>query len=242
MNPTGVTVNRDQVATSRPANANKTTAATRSEPRTSQAYTHVRAPNAALKPRKIQPQVSCSSRSIGSGAAPRGRSRIAARAGESVRELIADSSVDTAMVRANCRKNCPTMPAMKLHGTNTAVSTRATPITGPVTSCIALNDASRGESPCSIHRSTFSTTTIASSTTMPIASTSPNSERLLRLKPRAAMKAKVPTIATGTATSGMSVARQFCRKSSTTRATKRIASRSVLSTSAFDSSMKGVVS
>jgi hypothetical protein len=29
-------------------------------------------------------------------------------------------------------------------------------------------------------RSTFSTTTIASSTTMPIASTSPNSDRLLR--------------------------------------------------------------
>ena len=134
------------------------------------------------------------------------------------------------------------MPEIKLHGTNTAQSTSATPITGPVTSSMALNDASRGVSPCSIQRSTFSTTTIASSTTIPIASTRPKSERLLRLKPNAAMNTNVPTIATGTATSGISVARQFCRNRSTTRATSRIASRSVLSTSAFDSSMKGVVS
>ena len=177
-----------------------------------------------------------------SGDASFGFRRIAASAGLSVSELTAESSVDTAIVRANCLKNWPTMPAMKLHGTNTAQSTSATPITGPVTSSIALNDASRGDSPCSIQRSTFSTTTMASSTTMPIDSTRPKSERLLRLKPSPAMNAKVPTMATGTATRGMSVARQFCRKRSTTSATRMIASRSVLSTSAFDSSMKGVVS
>ena len=59
---------------------------------------------------------------------------------------------------------------------------------------------------------------MASSTTMPIASTRPNSEMLFRLKPSAAMTAKVPTMATGTATSGMSTARQFCRNTSTTTA------------------------
>ena len=134
------------------------------------------------------------------------------------------------------------MPEMKPHGTNTAQSTSATPTTGPVTSSIARYEASRGESPFSIQRSTFSTTTIASSTTIPIASTRPKRERLLRLNPSPAMKANVPTIATGTAISGISVARQFCRNTSTTRATRMIASRSVLSTSAFDSSMKGVVS
>ena len=64
--------------------------------------------------------------------------------------------------------------------------------------------------------STASTTTIASSTTMPIASTRPNSVRLFRLKPSAAMTANVPTMATGTATSGMTADRQFCRNSSTT--------------------------
>ena len=39
-------------------------------------------------------------------------------------------------------------------------------------------------------RSTFSTTTMASSTTMPIASTRPNSDRLFSVKPNAAMKKK----------------------------------------------------
>ena len=83
---------------------------------------------------------------------------------------------------------------------------------------------------------------MASSTTMPMASTSPNSEMLFRLKPTAAMTANVPTMATGTATSGISAARQFCRKTSTTSATSTTASNSVRTTSATDSRMKGVVS
>ena len=41
--------------------------------------------------------------------------------------------VETAMVKANCRKNCPVMPLMNAHGTNTALSTRPTAITGPET-------------------------------------------------------------------------------------------------------------
>ncbi len=77
---------------------------------------------------------------------------------------------------------------------------------------------------------------------MPMASTSPNSVRLLRLKPIAAMTANVPTIATGTAISGITADRQFWRNSSTTTATRITASRSVLNTSLIDSRMNGVVS
>ena len=150
--------------------------------------------------------------------------------------------METAIVRANCLKNSPVTPEKNAQGMNTADSTSATPITGPVTSSIARIAASRGARPCAIQRSTFSTTTMASSTTMPIASTSPKSESVLRLKPIAAMAANVPTIATGTATRGMSVARQLCRNTSTTTATIRIASRSVLITSKIESVMKGVVS
>ena len=62
------------------------------------------------------------------------------------------------------------------------------------------------------------------------------------LKPIAAMAANVPTIATGTATNGISVARQFCRKRRTTSPTSTIASRSVFTTSPIESVMKGVVS
>ncbi len=50
---------------------------------------------------------------------------------------------------------------------------------GPETSRIAFTVASRGLSPLSMLRSTFSTTTMASSTTMPIASTRPNSVSVL---------------------------------------------------------------
>ena len=167
---------------------------------------------------------------------------MAASAGLSVSELNAEKTVETAIVKANCRKNCPVMPVMKAQGTNTALSTSPTAITGPETWFMAAIAASRGGRPCSIWCSTASTTTIASSTTMPIASTRPKSVRLFRLKPMAAITAKVPITATGTATSGMMADRQFCRNNSTTNATSRTASRSVTKTSVIDSVMKGVVS
>ncbi len=56
------------------------------------------------------------------------------------------------------------------------------------------------------------------------------------------MTANVPMIATGTAVSGISVERQFCRNSSTTMATRRMASPSVSKTPLIDSRIKGVVS
>ena len=124
----------------------------------------------------------------------------------------------------------------------TALRPNAMAITATVTSSIDLQAASRGERPCSIQRSTFSTTTIASSTTTPTASTSPNSEMLLSVNPSMAITAKVPTSDTGTATSGISVERQFCRNRSTTRATSSTASRRALKTSTIDSLMNGVVS
>ena len=64
--------------------------------------------------------------------------------------------------------------------------------------------------------STASTTTIASSTTRPIASTRPKSDSVLIEKPSSGKSANVPTSETGTASSGISVARQPCRKTNTT--------------------------
>ena len=106
---------------------------------------------------------------------------------------------------------------------------------GPLTSSMALWEASRGDSPASMFRSTFSTTTMASSTTMPMASTSPNSDSVLIEKPKPSRTAKVPTIEIGTATSGMIEARQVWRNSTTTITTSRIASNSVLTTSRMPS-------
>ena len=76
-------------------------------------------------------------------------------------------------------------------------------------------------------RSTFSTTTMASSTTMPMASTIPNNVSVFSEKPSAAMTAQVPTSDTGMATMGMTAVRQLCRNTTITRTTRATASNSV---------------
>ena len=89
---------------------------------------------------------------------------------------------------------------------------------------------------------TASTTTIASSTTMPMARTRPSSESTLIEKPSSGKNMNAPTSETGTVRSGMSVARQFCRKMKTTMMTSAIASKSVCSISLMPSVTGSVVS
>ena len=72
-------------------------------------------------------------------------------------------------------KVMPVDPARKAIGTKTAASTSPTPINAPVIWSMDLRVASSGESPSScMMRSTFSTTTMASSTSKPMASTMAN--------------------------------------------------------------------
>ncbi len=147
------------------------------------------------------------------------------------------------MVMANCLYNCPVMPPRKATGTKTAHSTSTIATTGPATSSIARLAASFGLSLWTfIFRSTFSITTIASSTTMPIASTMPNSVSILIEKPSASMPMKVPMIDTGTARTGISVARRLCRKTNTTITTSTSASKNVCTTSEIDARVNSVVS
>src|ERR1043166_1347065 len=123
---------------------------------------------------------------------------------------------------------------MNAVGTNTAQSTSAVAMIGPVTSLIAWRGASIGESPSAMFRSTFSTTTIASSTTIPIASTSPNSDSALMLKPSANITENVPTSETATAASEMIEARHVCKNSSTTMTTSIKASTRVCTTASIE--------
>ena len=69
------------------------------------------------------------------------------------------------------------MPPIAATGTNTAISDSEVAIIGPETSFMAARVASRGFIPCSIFAVTASTTTIASSTTMPMARTRPSSDK-----------------------------------------------------------------
>ncbi len=121
------------------------------------------------------------------------------------------------------------MPGMKAIGTNTDSSTRVMAMMGAVISPIAFSVAwaTVRSGSCSRMCSTASTTTMASSTTMPIASTRASSEMVLAEKPSASMTAKVPISATGTAMMGISVARKLPRKMKTTIATSTKASISV---------------
>ncbi|MNT09328.1 hypothetical protein D3C72_1441080 [compost metagenome] len=71
-------------------------------------------------------------------------------------------------------------PPKNAIGMNTAASTMAMPISAPVIWLMDLRVACLGVRPSSaITRSTFSTTTIASSTNRPMASTMPNIVKVL---------------------------------------------------------------
>ena len=122
---------------------------------------------------------------------------------------------------------------MKATGTNTESSTSEMAMIGAVISAIAFLAASFGvSSGCSsMMRSTFSTTTMASSTTMPTASTMASSEMVFAEKPMESSTAKAPMRLTGTATVGISVARRLPRNRNTTMTTRTKASPRVFSTS-----------
>ena len=90
--------------------------------------------------------------------------------------------------------------------------------------------------------STFSTTTIASSTTRPIARIMPNIVSMLTEKPSRCMPMNVPTIDTGTARMGISVARSDCRNTNTTSTTSTTASKNVWTTFSIAFSVKRLVS
>ena len=150
--------------------------------------------------------------------------------------------MDTAMVSANCLYSDPVMPLTKAVGMNTDRSTSTSPTTGPVSSFMALMAAClRSIFPWSSRRLQSSTTTIASSTTMAMASTMPNSDRVLSVKPMIFITANVAIRLTGMVSIGMMTALQFCRNSRMTSMTIRDVSMNVTITSSIDAFTKSVV-
>ena len=75
-----------------------------------------------------------------------------------------------------------------------------------------------------------------------MASTMASMVSVLMVKPSSAMIPKVPSRTIGTASVGISVARQLCRKIYMTTKTSTMASISVLTTSSIEIVTKGVVS
>ena len=98
-------------------------------------------------------------------------------------------------------------------------------------SLLPLSAASKGGIPSSMCRTMFSSITIASSTTRPMASTMASRVSVLTVKPNAYMSANAPMRETGMVTSGISVARRLRRNSKITPMTRTTAMPTVMSTS-----------
>ncbi len=109
------------------------------------------------------------------------RSRTPQSAGERVSALTAEITMAALIVTENWRNSSPEIPGMKAIGTNTDRRTSVMAMTGAVICAMAFLVASAGDrsGSSSMTRSTFSTTMIASSTTMPIASTMASSDTVL---------------------------------------------------------------
>ena len=128
-------------------------------------------------------------------------------------------------------------------GIKTDSKTRVVAITGPVISSMAFIAASRGSRLfSSIFLTAFSTTIIASSTTIPIAKTNPKSDNVFILTPKAAITANVPISDTGIAIVGIRVALQSSRNKRIVRKTKITDIKSVSITSFIEDFTNVVVS
>ena len=141
---------------------------------------------------------------------------------------MAESSAVAAITSANCAYMRPVRPGRNAAGRNTDISTSVMPMIGPNSSFMARIAASCPLMPFSILCAAPSTTTMASSTTMPIDSTMANKVEKFTVKPSAHIMAKAPMMVTGTVVAGTSMARQSWRKTRMTISTRTAASMSVL--------------
>jgi hypothetical protein len=142
-----------------------------------------------------------------------GLMKITESAGVSVSATKSEIEIEHAIVRANCLYSWPVTPGKKPTGTNTASSTSDVATTAPVISFIAAAARSSGSRSLSpwMNRAMFSITTIASSTTRPVASVRPKSVSVLIENPSAFTSPNVPMSETGIVIAGISVVRQSCK-------------------------------
>ena len=123
-------------------------------------------------------------------------------------------------------------------GKNKVIRTKDVETTAPEISFIVEIAASLDDMPASIFLETDSTTKIPSSTTKPVARTSPVRVRKLSVKPNNFKKKKVPTIATGIAKAGINTVRHFFKNNIRVTNTKITANPRASVTFSIESKMK----
>ena len=139
--------------------------------------------------------------------------------GDKVSAISAEMPTEEPIAMPSSENRRPIVPSRKMIGTNTAISTAVVAMTAKATWRVPRVAAISGGSPRSMRRCTFSSTTMASSTTRPIASTSASSVRRLIETPNAASSMNEPIRQTGTVTAGISAARKVPRKRKMTMST-----------------------
>src|SRR3989442_6536225 len=154
-----------------------------------------------------------------------------------VRETARETPMATLRVAENSGKSRPTIPPMRRIGRKTATSDTDIERTVKPTSREPLRAAWNGDSPISRWRAMFSMTTIASSTTKPVAMVRAISEKLSRLKPSRYITPKEPTRERGTAMLGITVTQRFRRNRKITRTTREMVRTRVSWTSCTEARM-----
>ena len=97
----------------------------------------------------------------------------------SVMAAVVETHTTMVIIQPNSLNIMPAIPFSIVKGTNTATRTKVVAMTDVHTSLVAQMAASRGFSPRSICFVMFSRTTMASSTTIPIATVSEASDMML---------------------------------------------------------------
>ena len=120
------------------------------------------------------------------------------------KEEIATAMASTKPNSANMR---PAVPGKKAIGTKTEIKVAVVAKTAKNTCRVPTTAAASGFSPSARFRCMFSTTTMASSTIKPVASTKAKRVRMLMEKPSSQIAATVPINATGIAAAGIKVGR-----------------------------------
>ena len=160
-----------------------------------------------------------------------------------VSEISSEISTAADSVTANSRNKRPVCPPMNSSGINTATSDRLIASTVKPTSRAPSSAALKRSMPAaSMWRLVFSSTTMASSTTKPVATVSAIRLRLFRLKPSRCITPNVPSSDTTVATAGMKVARALRKKALTTSTTSAIEISSVSSISCSEERIELVLS
>ena len=154
--------------------------------------------------------------------------------GDSVNATIPEMNTAPASVKANSLNSVPVIPPIKAIGEYTAIKEIVMEITGKAISRVPIIAARNGVSPSLICRSTFSNTTIASSTTKPMARMSANNVIKLMEKSKLCNIINTPIKEIGMVNTGIKMARSEPINIKITTNTITVASTMVFTTSLIE--------